>query len=132
MSLGSDFSGVDDIDSALTYLEGEAAEQVAFAQAIARRYETPNGGLWYDGNYGLDLRTFLVDQLPPQVVEGMISAEARKDERCVKCTAEITVQADGAWQIKILPTSDEGETYELTMAVTTETAALLLSRLLAI
>jgi hypothetical protein len=135
MSLGSDFSGVDDIDSALTFLEGEEAEQVAFAEAIARHFETPSEGLWYDKNYGLDIRTFLVDQMPSQVVEGLIQAEAKKDERCTSCSATITVLNAGlvneSWSLKIVPTATDGNTYELTMAVTTATVSLLHSRLVA-
>jgi hypothetical protein len=135
MSLGSDFSGVDDIDSALTFLEGEEPQQIAFAQAIARRFEIPSEGLWYDPNHGLDIRTFLVDQMPSQVVEGLIQAEAKKDERCTSCSATIEKINAGtvneSWNLKIVPTATDGKTYELTMAVTTATVSLLFSRLVA-
>jgi phage baseplate assembly protein W len=92
MSLGSDFSAVDDLDFALTFLEGEEHERLAFIQAIQRRLSTPRGALFYDPSYGLDLRNFLSDNLSPKVMQGIIAAEIRKDERVEN--AEVSVTPD--------------------------------------
>lgn len=52
--------------------------------AIARRLVTPRGGLFYDPNYGLDVRNFVNAGFTPQQlaqVQGDITAEVAKDER---------------------------------------------------
>lgn len=125
MSLGSDISGVEDLDPNLTFLEGEEEEKLAFTQAIARRFVTPQGGLWYKPTYGLDLRSFLADTIRPEIVEAAISAQARLDERCVNCSATITVQEDGNWKVDIFPVTEDGQEYQFTFLVTTEKVSLL-------
>ena len=52
--------------------------------AIARRRVTPRGGLFYDANYGLDVRAFLNAGMTPQQlaqVQADVAAEVSKDER---------------------------------------------------
>lgn len=114
MSLGSDFSGIDDLDFNLSYLEGEEAEQVAFMQAIQRRLSTPRGALWYDESYGLDLRTFLSDNINPSVAQGVIAAEIRKDERVANAEVAVIVDDLGKWTINMSVTALTQETFELT------------------
>ena len=117
MSLGSDFAGIDDIDANLSYLEGEDPEKLAYVQAIARRYETAHGGLWYDQNYGLDIRTFLVDAIPTNVAEGAIAGEAYKDERTSKALCTITVDpVTSDWSIALKVSTSDGDTYQLTFS----------------
>lgn len=113
MSLGSDFSGIDDLDFNLSYLEGEEAEQVAFMQAIQRRLSTPRGALWYDESYGLDLRTFLSDNINPSVAQGVIAAEIRKDERVANAEVAVIVDDLGKWTINMSVTALTQETFEL-------------------
>lgn len=52
--------------------------------ALARRLVTPRGGLFYDGNYGLDVRAFVNAGFTPQQlsqIQADIAAEISKDER---------------------------------------------------
>lgn len=124
MSLGSDFSGFDDLDPRLTFLEGDANEITACAQAVARRFITPRGGLFYDQSYGLDLRAFLSDTANPDLVAKQICAEARKEQRVTDCAASITVNGD-TWTVVINPSIDTGRSFTLTLAVSAVTVELL-------
>lgn len=117
MTLGSDFSGVDDLDFALTYLEGEDAEELAFMQAIQRRLTTPRGALWYDPSYGLDLRIFLADNVSTGVAQGVIAAEIRKDERVANAEVAISVDDLGKWTVDMSVTALTGENLELTFKI---------------
>jgi phage baseplate assembly protein W len=114
MSLGSDFSGIDDVDYALTFLEGELPERLAFVQAIQRRLSTPRGALWYDESYGLDVRTFLSDNISPAVAQGAIAAEIRKDERVANAEVSVTVDDLGKWTINMTVSALTQATFELT------------------
>jgi phage baseplate assembly protein W len=52
--------------------------------ALVRRLVTPRGGLFYDPNYGLDVRAFLNAGMTPQQlaqVQADIASEVSKDER---------------------------------------------------
>jgi hypothetical protein len=55
-----------------------------FANAIARRLSTPRGGLFYDPDYGLDLREYLnigVTSVEIANLPGEIALEVKKDPR---------------------------------------------------
>lgn len=85
--LGSDFSGASDISPALTVTSGRRG----LIEAIARRFITPRGALFYDDSYGFDLRQFLngVAAAPGQIAAGCVD-EAEKDERVEQASAEAT------------------------------------------
>lgn len=118
--LGSDFSGINDLDFALTYLEGEAAEELAFMQAIQRRLSTPRGALWRHPSYGLDLKTFLSDNISTSVAQGVIAAEIRKDERVENAVVEVTVSDLGVWTINMSVKALTQQAFERTFTLTTE------------
>lgn len=119
--LGSDFAGVESIDWNMTFREGEAQEQIAAQEAIARRFCQPSASLFYAESYGLDLRSFLVDVTPPEVAKGMIVSEALKDDRCVDCQVEITIRDDESWLIEMNPILSDGTSFDLTFTVTDAT-----------
>lgn len=118
MTYGSDFAGVDDIDFNLTFLEGEAPETLGLVQAIARRFLCQRGGLFYADDYGMDLRSFVADSVPLDIAQGLIGAEARKDERVTLATCEITLDVKGAWIVVISVVGSQDETFTLTFLVT--------------
>lgn len=131
-TFGSDFAGIDDLDANWTFLQNSVTtpnvETLACAQALARRFVTPFGGLPGDNNYGDDLTNLLSSGTPPSVAEAGIEAECRKDERVDDCTASITVSGDQnaeEWTIQISCTSDVGDVFELTIAVNSVTVQLL-------
>lgn len=54
------------------------------AEALARRLETPRGGLFYDADYGLDVRAMLNDAMTENglaAIEDAILSEILKDDR---------------------------------------------------
>lgn len=128
MTFGSDFDGVDSIDANWSFLDGEANDTKAFVQAIARRYLTPRGGLFYRPDYGFDLRTLVSDNVDPSLAEAMIAVEALGDERVADCRASIVASGPNngrTWQITIVVTAKTGATYTLTLSVSAVTVELL-------
>lgn len=122
MTYGSDFSGIDDLDLNLTFLEGETPEQLALEQAVARRYLTPRGGLTSLGapDYGMDLRSFVADAIDLNIAQALIASEATKDERVESATCTISVRTDGAWLVSIAIVGSGDESFTLTFLVTTD------------
>lgn len=57
------------------------------AEALLRRLKTPRGGLWYDPNYGTDIRQYLNHEYDPEGVEiafeieQKVISEVTKDPR---------------------------------------------------
>lgn len=61
--------------------------------AIARRLRTPNGSLFYDRDYGFDLRQFCNADITADTMNAIrtgVEAEALKDERVQEARATIT------------------------------------------
>jgi hypothetical protein len=116
MSLGADFAGVEDIDPAMTWLEGETNELLAAAQDFARRFLQPRGALWYSPNDCLDMRMFLVDVIPKEVAQNMLIAEGMKEPRVTNVEVTITELPDspGNWKVEMKPTFSNESTFELT------------------
>jgi hypothetical protein len=59
------------------------------SNAILRRWQTPRGGLFYDPNYGTDLRDWVNAKLDPADqarLGGLAEDEAEKDERITQAT----------------------------------------------
>ncbi len=77
---GFDLSCVDDLDPMFPSVSG----RTVLVQAIARRLTTSRGGLFYDPDYGLDIRDWLSEGLTPGKVlelEIAIAAQCRRDQR---------------------------------------------------
>lgn len=121
--LGSDFSGILDIDSALTVVEGERC----FAEGLARRLTTPAGRMLGDPDYGHDLRQYInaaINNTSHVSLAG--ENECLKDERTEGVTAEVTLESsvqELSADIKVKVSDDE---FEFTLNVTETTAAILL------
>ncbi len=124
MGFGSDFSAVDDLDPLLTFLEGDTDDVTALIQAVARRYITPRGGLFYDPAYGLDLRLFVGSTYSPAQIESLTAAEARKEERVSDCSVTATPIGE-TLKIEIRCTSNTGATFDFTLEVSKVTVTLL-------
>lgn len=63
-------------------------------EAIARRWQTPRGGLIDDPNYGTDLTDSVGDDLDKASLSRLAhsaGAEAEKDERVLSCDVTITL-----------------------------------------
>jgi hypothetical protein len=75
---GEDFRGVLDVHQNLARASG----RTALGEALCRRLSTPRGGLFYDLDYGFDLRAFLSAAAPARgFIESQAAAECLKDER---------------------------------------------------
>lgn len=83
---GTDFSFLSQLDPNFGLVSGVAN----LGQALAHRLETPRGGLFYDANYGTDIRDRLNDNMGAGIVAQIgadAQAECSKDERVLSCTA---------------------------------------------
>jgi hypothetical protein len=121
IDLGTDFMGLRDIDPNFTLVGGK----LVYAFAIARRLTTPRGSLFYDDDYGMDLRQFLSGSVQrPDVIQAQVETEALKDERTqdAKCTVAFENET---LSVELLLTTSEGP-FNLTVAVSSLTTQLLL------
>jgi hypothetical protein len=119
--LGSDFNLLTDLDPNLSAV----SEETAFLQALCRRLQTPRGGLWYDLDYGTDLRQFVNAQnVQAFAVEQAVEQECLKDERVQTCSATVTRGDDGSLTVSISVEAAEGP-FEFTLLVSSLTVELL-------
>jgi hypothetical protein len=95
-------------------------------EAIARRYQTPRGGLIDDPNYGFDLTGELNDDVTQADIARISSgaeAEALKDERTLAAAVSITF-VGGALLVSVVLTDSAGP-FLLVLSVTSVTLELL-------
>jgi hypothetical protein len=122
--LGSDFSGILDIDPALTVVSGTRC----LAEALARRLTTPKGRLLGDPDYGHDLRQYLNAAIVDTAqIANAIEIECLKDERVQGVTASVTF--DAATQTitaSIIVKISDDESFPFTLAVGEASAAITL------
>lgn len=91
------------------------------AGALARRFITPRGALWYAPGYGLDLRQYLNEALTPELAEEvrmLVEQECEKDPRVLLAEAELDVSAwpQGRLTVRVRVQTDEGP-HELILGV---------------
>ena len=82
----------------------------AIGEAIARRLQTPRGGLLDDPDYGYDLRGLVngdVDTSFLSQIGYFVSIEAEKDERVGSASASVTF-LNGALSVRMMVTTAEG------------------------
>jgi hypothetical protein len=118
--LGLDLYGVDD----LTADGREVSGRLCLIQAIARRLRTPRGALWYDPDYGYDVRRFL--NAPPTAAGELannVESEAEKDERVSQARATASFSGD-TLTIR-LDIADSGGPFSFVLKVTDVTVELL-------
>ncbi len=88
LDLGVDAACITDITSTMTLAQGLPN----LAMALCRRLITRRGGLFYDLDYGLDLRELLnaavTDEQIAQAPDD-IRSECEKDERLLSCTVDV-------------------------------------------
>lgn len=96
--------------------------------AIIRRLTTPRGGLFYDPNYGYDVRAFLnadVSQTDVAQIKAGITAELRKDPRISRVTVDATFTfATKTLQISLAFDTADGP-FDLVLAASSVTVDLL-------
>jgi phage baseplate assembly protein W len=122
--LGTDIGCYPDLDSSGALVSG----RTMLAQALARRLTTPRGGLFYDTNYGTDLRLYLNEGMTNEAqsrIKAAVESECLKDERVSACSAEVSFSL----QTQLLKVSISVDTkagpFSLTLAVSSLTVDLL-------
>lgn len=120
--LGSDFSGILDVDPALTVVSGTRC----LAEALARRLTTPAGRLLGDPDYGHDIRQYINAAIINTTrIELAIENECLKDERVEGIEASVTFdKLTQTLTAEILVTVSDDE-FAFTLNVTDTTAAIL-------
>lgn len=119
--LGSDFSGVADLDWALSTVSG----RTALAQAILRRLRTRQGELVTDTTYGYCVR----DQIGAnpnitEVSQGVL-AQVVAEEEIQDADVDVTYE-DGTLFVKIYAVDSDGP-FDLTLTATELTTEALLN-----
>jgi hypothetical protein len=103
---GADLACLEDLDFELTPVVNH---RYGCALAIARRWLTVRGTLWYAPDYGYDVRQYLGAASVTSVgfIEAALEAEALKDERVAACEVRVT-RENRTLRIEALLTSVEG------------------------
>jgi hypothetical protein len=110
---GSDISGIDDVDSELSFVDGLRA----FAEALCRRLGSVPGTLEDDPTHGYDLTLLVGDVIDPSEEESKIVEQMFYDDRTAAATAQVT-QLQSSLEVKIFVEASGGETFTMTLAVT--------------
>lgn len=118
---GTDASCTRDLEEGMPEVSG----QTALAEALARRLDCPRGGLPDDGDYGIDLRSYLNRGLTVSEVRGLagsIRSELTKDDRVDTVSVTVTPTPTGESlrvSLRIVPRdSTLGGPFTLTLALT--------------
>lgn len=119
---GTDWDCVTDINPYGTTVSGPEC----VAQAIARRLQTPEGGLLDDPSYGYDLRALINTSLSDAEVLSVrtaVEAQCLQDERVDSAEVEVSL-TDEVLTITVYPTLVGGETFELTFQLSSDNLSL--------
>ena len=120
--LGSDFWAIEDIDPNLTAVSG----QTCLIQALVRRIISARGSMFYDEDYGSDVRKFLSVPVRTGVVAQTIETECLKDERVEDAAATVQyIEATRTLDIKLVITDQDDVEFALTVLVDDLTVELL-------
>jgi hypothetical protein len=118
---GFDLSGIDDITPSMVAVGG----RLVLVQALCRRLMTPRGRLFYDSEYGYDLRELMSAAIiSTSEISFRIEEELLKDDRVFDVVAKVTRLSDRSLRIGISVTDDAGPV-SFVLAVDDVTVALL-------
>lgn len=100
----------------------------SLGQALVGRLTTPRGGLFYDSDYGTDLRAYLNAPMTQQALaklSGDVQAECLKDERVQSAACSPTWSAaSGVLTLHVNVITGSGP-FKLVIGVTSMTVALM-------
>jgi phage baseplate assembly protein W len=121
--LGVDLDCLTDITPGLAL----AAGTDNLMKALARRLITPRGGLFYDPDYGLDLREYLhagVTAAQIATLSGSVEAEVEKDPRVQSADASVSF-VGATMMVRVVVNPIAGPHRLIVLAVTSENVATL-------
>jgi phage baseplate assembly protein W len=120
--LGSDFSCFPDMSPTRKVVSGERC----LAEHLASRLETPRGGLFYDPNYGTDLRAYVNRSgVTKYQVTSDIQTESLKDERVAKVVPDVTItNTTITARISVVPEDSTLKPFDFTINVSQLTVEL--------
>lgn len=131
MALGTDIAMTLDEEGAALDLDpyfGLVSGREALAQAVARRLTAERGSLFYDPNYGTDIRLSLNAAMSEAGIFRLrtaIEAEAMKDERVERARAEVEIEDSGQRIAVRLYLTDSAGPFQLVLAVTPDLVEIL-------
>ncbi len=121
---GSDVSTFPDLDPTFAIID----DRRVLAEAILRRLTTTREGLFYDPDYGLDVRAWLNESLLPKrlyLLQRQIEAECEKDERVLSADARLDLNPQShTLTVKLVVDTNE-DTFKLTLGVDQVSASIL-------
>jgi hypothetical protein len=124
-ALGVDIACMTDVDMALSLAAG--VRNLGFA--LARRLITPRGGLFYDPDYGLDVRDYLgagLSDAELQALTGAVQLELEKDERVESCSvAAVFNVANNRLSLTCAVTTEDAVAFGLVLSISSLTVELL-------
>ncbi len=121
---GPDVSTFPDLDPMFEIVTGNQV----IAEAILRRLTTTREGLFYDSDYGLDVRAWLNESLVPKrlyLLQRQIEAECEKDERVLSADATISLNPEAHRMTVFLVVDTSEETFKLTLGIDQVSASIL-------
>ncbi len=123
-AFGSDVSTFPDLDPTFAIIDGNRV----LAEAILRRLTTTREGLFYDGDYGLDVRAWLNESLVPKrlyLLQRQIEAECEKDERVLSADATLDLNAVAHTLTVTLIVDTSEDAFKLTLGIDQVSASIL-------
>lgn len=107
---GTDIVLLPDLDPTFQLESGSAV----VASALLRRLQTPRGGLFYDPEYGYDLRDRLNDSSANGFsIQSDVEDEIEKDSRVSNATVSTSLSSIGQLQVTASVTLSDGSTFDL-------------------
>lgn len=121
--LGTDFSGVIDLDARLSTVSGREA----LAQACARRLRTAPGRLFYDLGYGIDLAAGVGRAVKSTaMLEARAEQELLKDERVENASVSMSLDQQTGVLTTTITLTDSAGPFTFVLPVGSVTSQLLL------
>lgn len=119
---GTDISCAGDVTPTMESVDPFSTR--AIGEAIARRLDTPRGGLVDDPNYGLDIKAYCNRGVTDAEVRGLaeaMRAEVVRDDRVARARVTVIPSPTGSSltaRILVTPRDPRAGTFSLTLAVT--------------